>query len=177
MVLENAAGDVPTVFGANSPEAMQTAADPDKFKDVEVAKYVGEAIHCAQGAAVCADSSHAVADTLPTEPGGYHDYPGAVRREVHRARDRRRREHVAQRLPGHRRERGPRRPQRGHLQEPFTHTPGFPGFSPTASQSLAVLADMQEAGIPVTYGYISDTHDKKTRRHRLHLAGQRARPG
>jgi len=48
------------------------------------------------------------------------------------------------------------------LQEPFTHTPGFPGFSPTASQSLAVLADMQEAGIPVTYGYISDTHDKKS---------------
>ena len=51
------------------------------------------------------------------------------------------------------------------LQEPFSHTPGFPGFSPTASQSLAVLADMQEAGIPVTYGYISDIHDKKSRRH------------
>src|SRR5262249_20463733 len=40
--------------------------------------------------------------------------------------------------------------------------PGFPGFSPTASQTLAYLADMQEAGVPVTYGYISDTHDKKT---------------
>ncbi len=48
------------------------------------------------------------------------------------------------------------------LQEPFTHTPGFPGFSPTASQTLAVMADMQEAGIPVTYGYISDLHEKKS---------------
>ena len=31
-----------------------------------------------------------------------------------------------------------------------------------ATQSLAVLADMQEAGIPVTYGYISDLHEKKS---------------
>src|SRR6266702_3650475 len=39
MVLENAAVDVPTVFGASSAEAAQTAADPDNFKDVEVAQY------------------------------------------------------------------------------------------------------------------------------------------
>ena len=39
--------------------------------------------------------------------------------------------------------------------------PGFPGFNPTASQSLAMLADMQESGIPVTYGYISDLHERK----------------
>jgi hypothetical protein len=39
--------------------------------------------------------------------------------------------------------------------------PGFPGFSPTPAQSLAMLADMQESGIPVTYGYISDLHEKK----------------
>jgi len=71
MVLENAAGDVPTAFGANSPEAQQTAADSNKFKDAEVAQYVGEAIHCAQGASICANSSRAVPDTLPTEPGGY----------------------------------------------------------------------------------------------------------
>src|SRR5437763_16291875 len=38
MVLENPNVDVPTVFGAGSPEAVQTAADPDKFKDVEVAQ-------------------------------------------------------------------------------------------------------------------------------------------
>src|SRR5438067_9465533 len=49
MVLENAAVDVPTVFGQTSPEAVQTAADSDRFKDVEVAQYVGEAIHCPTG--------------------------------------------------------------------------------------------------------------------------------
>src|SRR5262245_26234369 len=54
MVLENANVDVPTVFGANSPEAIQTANDPDRFKDKEVAQYLGEAIHCAKGDQVCA---------------------------------------------------------------------------------------------------------------------------
>ena len=49
MVLENAAGDLPTVFGANSPEVAQFNADPDPFKDAEIADYIGEAVHCAQG--------------------------------------------------------------------------------------------------------------------------------
>jgi hypothetical protein len=161
MVLENPAVDVPTVFGAGSPEATQTANDPDRFKDVEVAQYVGEAIHCAQGAAMCADSPRPVADTLSTEPGGYTGYQALFGAK-----------NIAPAVGG-----GPNMSHNGYpvtdangnlvdldgntLQEPFTHTPGFPGFSPTASQSLAVLADMQEAGIPVTYGYISDTHDKK----------------
>jgi hypothetical protein len=43
-----------------------------------------------------------------------------------------------------------------------TFTPGFPGFGPiSASQTLAYIADMQETGVPVTYGYISDAHEKK----------------
>src|SRR5581483_8528241 len=76
MVLENATVDVPTVFGAGSPEAVQTASDPNPFKDAEVAQYVGEAIHCAQGDTTCASSPRAVADRLPTEPGGYNGYQG-----------------------------------------------------------------------------------------------------
>src|SRR3954447_11687923 len=56
MVLENATVDVPTVFGTGSPEAVETAANPDPFKDVQVAKYVGEAIHCTPGEALCASS-------------------------------------------------------------------------------------------------------------------------
>src|SRR4051794_18912588 len=162
MVLENPAVDVPTVFGAGSPEAIETAANPDRFKDVQVAEYVGETIHCAQGDAICASSSRAVADELPTEPGGYQGYQALFGAK-----------YIAPAIGG-----GPNHSHGGFqvtdangnlvdldgatLQEPFTHTPGFPGFSPTASQSLAVLADMQEAGIPVTYGYISDTHDKKS---------------
>jgi type II secretory pathway pseudopilin PulG len=162
MVLENAAGDVPTAFGPDSPEARQTAADPESFKDVEVAQYVGEAIHCARGAATCADSSRPVDDVLPTEPRGYHGYQALFGAK-----------YIAPAIGG-----GPNQfSDSGYrvtdsngdlvdldgntLQEPFTHTPGFPGFNPTATQSLAVMADMQEAGIPVTYGYISDLHEKK----------------
>src|SRR5438270_4334694 len=150
MVLENAAVDVPTVFGASSAEAAQTAADRDNFKDVEVAQYVGEANHCAQGDAVCASSSRAVADQLPTEPGGYNDYQALFGAK-----------YIAPAIGG-----GPNHFHNGYqvtdangnlvdengntLAEPFTHTPGFPGFSPTATQRLAVIADMPDAGIPVT---------------------------
>jgi hypothetical protein len=169
MVLENPAVDVPTVFGANSPEAVETAANPDRFKDVQVAEYVGEAIHCAKGAAICAGSAHAEPDRLPTEPmpdgspgGGYDGYQALFGAK-----------YIAPAIGGganvtH--DGFPVTDANGNLtdlngntmQEPFTHTPGFPGFSPTASQSLAAIADMQEAGIPVTYAYISDLHDKKT---------------
>jgi hypothetical protein len=162
MVLENAAVDVPTVFGANSPEAQQTAADPDNFKDVEVAQYVGEAIHCAQGDAICANSSRPVDDLLPTEPGGYDGYSALFGAK-----------YIAPAIGG-----GPNVFHNGYrvtdangdlvdlngntIREPFTGTPGFSGFNPVATQSLAVVADMQEAGIPVTYGYISDLHEKKS---------------
>ena len=135
------------MFGAGSPEAAQTASDPDKFKDVEVAQYVGEAVHCAQGDALCADSPRPVADRLPTEPGGYDGYQALFGAK-----------YIAPQLVA---ADGPQiADANGNLvdldgntlQEPFSHTPGFPGFNPTASQSLAVLADMQEAGIPVTFG-------------------------
>jgi hypothetical protein len=161
MVLENAAGDVPTVFGANSPEAVETAADHDNFKDKEVAEYVGEAVHCAQGSAICADSPRAVPDLLPTEPGGYNGYQALFGAK-----------YIAPAIGGGASVTHDGFPvtdangnltdlQGNTLTEPFSHTPGFPGFNPTATQSLAVLADMQEAGIPVTYGYISDLHEKK----------------
>jgi hypothetical protein len=161
MVLENAAVDVPTVFGAGSPEAVETAANPDRFKDIQVAEYVGEAIHCAQGAAICANSPRAVADSLPDEPGGYDGYQALFGAK-----------YIAPAIGGGANQTHdgfPVTDANGNLtdlngntmQEPFSHTPGFPGFNPTASQSLAAIADMQEAGIPVTYGYISDLHDKK----------------
>ena len=156
MVLENAAVDVPTVFGAGSPEAVETAANPDNFKDVQVAEYVGEAVHCAQGDTICSDSPRAVTDSLPTEPGGYNGYQALFGAK-----------YIAPRLVA--RDGSQIADANGNLvdlngntlAEPFTGTPGFPGFNPTATQSLAVVADMQEAGIPVTYGYISDLHEKK----------------
>ncbi|HZC53428.1 MAG TPA: hypothetical protein VE441_13140 [Mycobacterium sp.] len=173
MVLENTRLDLNTVFGAGSPEVQQLNEDPDSFKDPEVADYIGEAVHCAQGDPICANaqavkygqsapSSTASPDLLPTEPGGYDGYQALFGAK-----------YIAPVIGG-----GASVTHNGYpvtdadgnlvdlngntLQEPFSHRPGFPGFSPTASQSLAVLADMQEAGIPVTYGYISDTHDKKS---------------
>ena len=174
MVLENTGVDLPTVFGAGSPEVAQYNADSDSFKDAEVADYVGVAVHCAAGNTLCTSaqavkygqtspSASAVADKLPTEPGGYNGYDG-----LFGAR------YVAPQL-------GAGTPNLTHngyevtnaagnlvdlsgqqINGAFlTNHPGFPGFSPTASQSLAYIADMQESGVPVTYGYISDVHEKK----------------
>jgi hypothetical protein len=39
--------------------------------------------------------------------------------------------------------------------------PGFPGFDPTASQSLGYVATLLEAGVPVVYFYIADAHDNQ----------------
>src|SRR5260370_33484791 len=39
--------------------------------------------------------------------------------------------------------------------------PGFPGFSPTASQTLGYVATMIEVGVPVVYAYIADAHDNR----------------
>ena len=173
MVLENTNQDINTVFGPNSPESAQLAADPDSFKDPEVADYIGVAVHCAQGDSTCANaqaikygqtspSASAQPDLLPTEPGGYTGYQG-----LFGAR------YVAPVLGAG----TPNLSQHGYpvtdangvltdlsgtpITNSFSHTAGFPGFSPTASQTLAYLADMQESGIPVTYGYISDIHERK----------------
>ncbi len=40
-----------------------------------------------------------------------------------------------------------------------TNGNGFPGFSPSAAQTLGYVAAMQESGIPVTFAYIRDSHD------------------
>jgi len=173
MVLENVGLDIPTVFGAGSPETQQLAADPSSFKDPETADYVGVAIHCAQGDQLCEDaqalkygqttpSPSAVADVLSDEPGGYSGFQALF---GHR--------YVAPQL-------GAGTPDlthngyavtnaTGHLValdgheifNGFANQPGFPGFNPLANESLAYIADMQEAGIPVTYGYISDLHERK----------------
>jgi hypothetical protein len=171
--LENTAVDIPKVFGAGSPEDQQLNADTDRFKDAEVADYVGVGVHCAQGNAFCADakgvkfgqtdpSATAVSDLLPDEPGGYNGF---------------------QALFGHRYvgpQLGAGTPNLSSHGVPVTNAagnltdengnqingaflnppqPGFPGFGPiNASQSLAYMADMLESGVPVVNGYIADIH-------------------
>jgi hypothetical protein len=170
--LENTAVDIPKVFGANSPEAQQLAADTDSFKDAETADYVGIAVHCAKSSAFCstargvkfgqtAPTATAVTDSLPDEPGGYTGYQGLF---GHR--------YVAPQLgagtPSLSRHGYQVTNAAGNLVDEngnqingafLTNHPGFPGFGPiNASQTLAYVADMQESGIPVTNGYIADIH-------------------
>ncbi len=175
MVLENANFDIPKVFGPSSPEAAQLAADPDSFKDPEVADYLGLGVHCAQGSTFCSSaqgvkfgqtdpSATAVVDALPDEPGGYSGYQALF---GHR--------YVAPQL-------GAGTPNVAHngyavtnaagnlvdlsgneIDGAFlTNYPGFPGFGPiVATQTLAYTADMLESGVPVVYGYIGDLHERK----------------
>jgi hypothetical protein len=170
--LENASVDFPKVFGVGSPEVNQLNADPDSFKDQEVADYVGVAVHCAQGSAVCADATavkfgqttatpSASPDMLPDEPGGYTGFQALFGHK-----------YVAPVL-------GAGTPNvstdgfevtnaAGNLVDLngnqingafIGNTPGFPGFSNiNASQTLAYLSDMLGSGVPVVGGYISDIH-------------------
>src|SRR5437667_7361000 len=71
-ILENTAIDIPTVFGAGSPEAQEVVTNPGQA----FADFVGIGIHCAQGSAVCSQSTHARPDLLPDEPGDYRYFNG-----------------------------------------------------------------------------------------------------
>jgi hypothetical protein len=161
MVLENTNVDIPTVFGPSSPEAAENSADTG-FKNKTTAKYTGEAVHCAKTDQACSSAQRAVADRLPSEPGGYAGYQALFGYK-----------YVGPYVTGGQanltRSGYPVTDAHGDLVDlggktivnDFAGIAGFPGFDPTASQSLAYLASMQEAGIPVTYGYISDIHEKK----------------
>ncbi len=133
MELENTKADITTVFGAGSPEAIEAASNSSQAtKD-----FVGIAIHCAAGDAVCAAGNNKP-DVLPSEPGGYNGFSA---------------------LYGHKYVVPVIAP--GGLNDlfgnPITGFPGFGGIS--AAQTLAYTAAMQESGVPVTYSYISDAHD------------------
>lgn len=140
-VLENIATDIPTVFGANSPQAAEVKADPDRA----FADFVGIGVHCALGNALCANGQ---ADVLPQEPGGYSGYQALFGHT-----------YVAPKISAS----GPITDLNGNVIQDH-HTPvshiGFPGFDGmSAAVSLSYVAAMQEHGIPVTYAYISDAHD------------------
>lgn len=141
-ILENTAIDIPTVFGANSPEAQEVASNPAQA----FADFVGIGIHCAQASDVCSTANGGRPDLLPDEPGGYTGFNGLFGHKF-----------VAPVIsPG-----GPLTDLSGNvIQDPSGHV-GFPGFDGmSATVSLSYVAAMQEAGIPVTYAYISDAHDK-----------------
>jgi hypothetical protein len=197
MELENVNPDIPNFFGPNSPEAQQLAADPDPFKDQEVADYVGLGVHCAQGSAFCADaqavkygqtspSPTAVADTLPDEPGGYLGFQALFGHKYLQPQLK-----AAANSGGDRVVNGDSYPvydSAGNLTDlngkemdgaflPAGDA-GFPGFGGiSVAQSLAYVADMQETGVPVTYAYISDAHERKSGQSGCSNGGTAQGPG
>ena len=156
VVLENTGtgpnGDMTRVFGSGSPEwleAQASAAAPAGTAERNLAQtdFVGIAIHCAKGGGICNGDPHARPDFLPDEPGGYQGYSGLfgakyVNPAITGGSA------VVNKLNG-----DPIADQYGQ--------PGFPGFDGLfATSTLGYMAQMQEAGVPVTFGYISDAHDQ-----------------
>jgi hypothetical protein len=179
MVLENTNPDLANVFGANSPEVAQLNHDSDSFKDQETNDYVGLAVHCAKHDSFCSTaravkygetkpSNTAVADVLPDEPGGYSGFQAVFGHKYLQPQLMAAAGPNGDRVVNHHtyevfNSGGNLVDLNGNeIDGGFVNTPGFPGFGPiSASQSLAYVADMQEAGVPVTYAYISDAHEKK----------------
>jgi hypothetical protein len=154
----NATGDMTRVFGTGSPEwneAAAAAALPStpanaKAKGQPQTDFVGIAVHCGKAASSrCAANPNAHPDTLPDEPGGYAGYQALYGAK-----------YVDPAITG------------GNAcvsdtgGQPITDpagTCGFPGFDGMlASNTLGYVAQMQESGVPVTFGYLSDVHDAHT---------------
>ncbi|MEO8889410.1 MAG: hypothetical protein ABI429_09035 [Jatrophihabitantaceae bacterium] len=140
-VLENIATDIPTVFGAGSPQAAEAASNPTKA----TADFVGFAVHCAAKSATCA---HGQTDALPDEPGGYRGHRALFgNAEIQPAVS-------------------PGAPITALDGRPITDgkgNPGFPGFdSMTPNNSLGYAADLLEHGVQVADVYVSDVHSDHT---------------
>ncbi|MBN9619171.1 MAG: hypothetical protein J0H43_05505, partial [Actinobacteria bacterium] len=133
-VLENIATDIPTVFGANSPQAAEAAANPTKA----TADYVGYAVHCAKTSSACASGQ---SDVLPDEPGGYQGYRALFgNAEIQPALN-----------PS-----GPITALDGSTITDGKGNVGFPGFdSLTPDNSLGYAADLLEHGVQVADVYVS----------------------
>ena len=147
IVFENNSFDIPKVFGNPSPEYSEFHANPNlAFTD-----FVGIAVHCAADDAMCAAANNGKADLLPDEPGGYTGFNALYGTK-----------YVNPQLGGTGAGNLTLNDLNGQpIMNPTSNTPGFPGFDGMpASVSLAYVADMQEHGIPVTFAYISDAHDK-----------------
>jgi hypothetical protein len=158
VVVERTPFDVVKIFGpctTANPQAPACEDFPYTFDQPhQTADFEGVAVHCAQGSALCSAANGGVPDLLPQEPGGYNDYSALFGAKF-----------VANALGG------PLKDLDGNVEvNADSGLVGFTGFDPTASQTLGVVAAMQEAGIPITFAYIADLHDD-------HLNGVAFGPG
>ncbi|HET7420846.1 MAG TPA: hypothetical protein VFL27_10740 [Candidatus Dormibacteraeota bacterium] len=151
-------GDMSEAFGTGSPEWTEAATSNAAPSGTPLAAraltdFVGIAVHCAlRVGSICAANATNVAnsrpDRLPDEPGGYLGYQALYGAK-----------YVDPAIAG-----GPcvNNTEGQHVTDPYGQC-GFPGFDGAfAKNTLGYLASMQEAGIPVTWGYISDAHDNHT---------------
>ena len=146
---ESIPADVNTVFGATSPEGIEANSTDKATKAKAVADFEGIAIHCAKNSPLCASAgANAKPDLLPDEPGGYTGFNALYGNK-----------YVQPAINPS----GPVLDLDGNVvaDSSTPPNPGFPGFDPTASQSLGYVATMLEAGVPVVYFYISDVHDNE----------------
>jgi len=141
-ILENTATDITTVFGADSPQAAEAVSKPNQA----FADFVGIGVHCAAGNPLCSSANGGQPDLLPDEPGGYSGFMA-----LYGHKD------VAPQISPS----GPLTDLNGNVIQSPLGIIGFPGFDGMlAPVSLAYVAAMQEHGVPVTFAYISDAHDR-----------------
>jgi hypothetical protein len=166
VVLENTGtgpnGDMTKVFGSGSAEwneavASNGAPSGTAARNLAQTDFVGMAIHCAAGGGICTGNTHARPDLLPDEPKGYAGFLGLFGAK-----------YVNPAITGGS---AAVNDLNGNPIGDQFGQPGFPGFDGLfASTTLAYVAQMQEAGIPVTFGYISDAHDSHGLAGEIHVA-------
>ena len=154
-------GDMTRVFGEGSTEwnegfDSQVSPAGTARRNKAQTDFVGIAVHCGNaGTSICAGNSNARADSLPDEaqPGGggtngYQGFKGLFGAySVNRAINNGNGCVDDTNGPGH------------PITDQFNQC-GFPGFDGMFPRNtLGEVAQMQEAGIPVTFGYLSDAHD------------------
>jgi hypothetical protein len=156
VVLENTGtgpnGDMTKVFGQGSPEwneavASNAAPPGTAARNLAQTDFVGIAIHCASGGGICTGNPKARPDLLPDEPGGYNGFQGLFGAK-----------YVNPAITGGNAAVNDLNGNPIHDQFDQLGFPGFDGLF--ASTTLGYIAQMQEAGVPVTFGYISDAHDQ-----------------
>jgi hypothetical protein len=141
-----AAGDMTRVFGTGSPE-WNEANDPTT-RTKSLADFVGIAIHCSLGSSLC-NTPNAKPDDETTVPGSNNGYKALFGAK-----------YVNPAITG-----GQPcvKATDGTDITDAAGNCGFPGFDGAlAKNTLGMVAQMQEHGVPVTYAYISDAHDNHT---------------
>jgi hypothetical protein len=161
-------GDMTTVFGEGSPEwnegkASQISPSGTAARTLAQTDFVGVAIHCGESGGICEGNARATADSLPDESGGYNGFRGLFGAKY---------VNPAITVDGNHPAGTPYvlDTNGAPIVDPFGQ-PGFPGFDGMFARStLGYVAQMQEAGVPVTYAYISDAHDNHGNAGNIHIA-------